>query len=225
MGLKEDIQVYREKATGIVGLNPNPMDRSEDNGLLFSATYLNLLGEDDEEERWFFQLVLECSLKSGLICRYPGDTRLQAHDDMIGVANFSSVLADMILTYGERNLYSWNTENPGKWTLRTFFYRMGAFVPFLKAKSDRKLNLLDTLNVFLSYYLNTREPKEGSSGKCLLYLMSDALENNGNFVTKRVVAYWRKKMMQMYPGGRQELYSIYFKPHHPFAIYAPKDFS
>lgn len=230
MGLVQDIEKYREPRTRMVGLEPNPPDHSTDNGLLFSATYLKLLerleGNMGVEYGWFLALVESCELEYGLVGRYPGAPGLEAHDDLIGIAAVNRALASDILGYGEKHFYSWNTEQPGHWSARTFLYRIGGFIPFLRVRSrNRPLSWLDKLNAAVTYFLNTFEKREETSGKCLLFLMSHAFEERGGWLVRHAVAHWRKRMLALYPDGLQEMYSIYFPPGHPFRTYAPSDFA
>ncbi len=230
MGLREDVENYREPRTRMVGLWPSPTDHSCDNGLLFSATYLKLLSlqtssvDWEKETAWFRALVRECQIEPGLIRRYPGDIGVQSHDDLVGIAWFDPVLAREILFYGEDHKYSWNTEYPGVWRLRTFFYRIGGFVPFLKARSGFDLNWFDKLNVALSFLLNTREPSSETSGRCLLYLMANALESTDSWLVQDAIKYWRLRMNQLYPDGIRGLYRVYFGEGHPFTRWAPRQF-
>jgi hypothetical protein len=228
MGLRAAIEVYREPRTRMVGLQPNPGDHSTDNGLLFTATYLHLLMERGESSAGefclFWELVRSCELEPGLIVRYPGDRGMQAHDDLIGIAAVNPILAREILRYGQRHGYSWNTEEPGRWTLRTFFYRMGGFVPFLKAQAKDSLSILDKINASAAYLCNFLEPRSETSGRCLLYLMSEALDERGGSGVRLAIELWRRRMASMYPGGIQELRSIYFGKDHPLALFSPQKF-
>jgi len=228
MRLIEAIQEYLEPTTGAVGLKKNPHDNSTDNLLLFTATYLVNLPECERElERdRFIRLVRVLEIQIGCYKRYLGHTGLNSHDDLQGVAIASYLMglpfAGEIVLYGFRHDWSWNTEEPGEWTWRSWLARILGFVPLLRHCARLPVGSMGQITLALAFLVNMFEPKEETSGKCLLWLRAQAL--TGHYpIVDLAIKIWKLRMIRMYPGGLQDVYRIYFKDH-PFTDDAPSSF-
>lgn len=230
MDLREAIAPYREP-NGMVSLYKNPGPHSTDNGLLFSATYLVLMGAKltIDELDWFKNTVRSCSLKPGLLCRYPGEKEATAHDDLTGVAVASFLcglrpLASQIYSYGDSHEYFWSTvPEPWRNDPASFQARIVDFVPTLRACSGLPLAWYDQTLTILGFLNNAWRDEDETSGKCLLYLKAKALYGR-YFWVDYAINTWRSYMQRKYPGGVRALYATYFGKDHPFAIFAPEDF-
>ena len=228
MGLQTDMEVYREPGTRMVALNKMPPMHSTDNGLLFSATYIVMLRSlkqlSSEESQWFDKLVQSCEIEPGLYRRYPGDLGLNAHDDLTGVAAVSPELALKIYKYGEAHDFSWNTENPGKWTWQSWLTRIVGFVPYVRSAAGLPVGYFGQIQIIASFLFNCFEGRQETNGKCLLYLRAKVLYGKYPLVDAGIDL-WRARMAMIYPHGMREVYAIYFGITYPFALYGSSDFT
>ena len=223
MLLSQAITPYREPKNKMVSLYKNPGDHSTDNGLLFSATYIMLLtSEEQEQEReWFSGVVKSCEIVPGLYSRYPGDVSFNSHDDLTGVSVASSALSLRfsrdILLYGLETDFAWNTEKPGEWTWRSYLARVLGFVSFLRVSAGLPIGMLSQITSALSFVASTFEPKNETSGKCLLYLK--ALDMRGKYpIVDMGIEIWKRHVLKQY-GGMRGVYEIYFGKDHPLTSY------
>ncbi len=215
-----NISNYLEKRYPFVGLHPNPPDRSSDNGLLFSATYLVLSGDGAYIEE-FDDLVWMCRDESGHINgffkRYPADTGYTAHDDFVGVLVASKLFelqwARKILSMGKETGWHFGDR---------FFGRIPYFRPLVYAACGRRLSIFQQLIASISYIGDCFSPREETSGRCLLYLMTKVFCDQG-LIIRSVLHVWRRKMRKLYPDGPKGMYAIYFGAEHPFAVDGPTE--
>lgn len=220
---------YREMNTGLVGLTPYPKDHSTDNGLLFSATYIALLSPEERntERSWFYEIVYKCMPLCGLLDRYPGAKEFNSHDDYTGVAVASKLLslplASWIYEYGKANKDSWDSQAPGKWTVRGYFIRIPDFLPTIKAAAGVELTLWDQFMFSVGLIASMGQMREETSGRCLIYLKCLVVEGKGK-ASDLAIRLWRWHMGYLYPQGLRELYGIYFGDHHPLTKNAPTHF-
>lgn len=230
--LRAAIQPYIEPTYRYVGLQPNPVGMTCDNAILFTGTYLALLKEPLKSELLdYARFLTQCAVPGqfGLYYRFPAYHDMNAHDDQTGIA--AAAVYDEIgghareqHLHGVFNFWSWNTEVPGKWTLRSFFGRIPGHVATVKAAAGVGLNLIDILYAALGFYADTRvTDRNNTNGRCLMYLRQKVLRGQSK-ILDLVISYWRRKMKDMYPDGMREVYEIYFGPTHPFAIHGPENF-
>lgn len=244
MTLREATERYREKATGMVGLERDPRDRSTDNGLLFSATWLLLMarqqgeGVDVDDIRWFEELVGKCERVpgSGLLARYPGEEALTTHDDLTGVVVAAHLLG---MPSTARRIYCClamtDYNYAGNWVGRII-----DFPPLLKVCARVPLSLGSQISFAAAFLWNVwgphrnedgrqtwkwsfGEPREETSGRCLLYLKSLAVQGKYGLVDV-ALGIWRWRMRRLYTLGMKDVYTIYFGTGHPFSLFAPTDF-
>lgn len=223
--LRELIEPYREPTTRMVGLVPNPTDHSCDNGLLFSATYMVLEGRNYSDERgWFIDLLDTCQpSERGWFVRYPG-AGVVAHDDLTGIAAASMYGAYCVGTYGKRHWWSWGLK-PGKGTIRTWWGRIVDFPPTVMAAYGSRVGLLSQILWSIDTMASCLTAKGNTSGKCLSYLKIKVMDRRKDvWLCHLASKFWRSRMRKMYPGGMRDVYAIYFKPAHPFAVLGPVDF-
>lgn len=212
-----NIAPYLEKRYPFVGLHPNPPDRSSDNGLLFSATYLVLTWDMDYAVK-LYQLIEECRGPLAQFKRYPTDTNYTAHDDYVGI------LVPSYLLKGPHPALILECAIENGWTFGgRFFGRIPYFRPLVYAACGRRLSLFQQFMASLSYVGDCFSPREETSGRCLLYLMTKVFRDQGSLI-KAALCLWRWRMTKMYPGGMRDVYSTYFTVNHPFALDGPKDF-
>lgn len=215
MGLREAIKDYQEP-NGMVSIYKNPAPRSTDNGLLFTATYLVLLGGGTAVERqWYNQIALDCEIEPGLLARYPGEKEPTSHDDLTGASVASVLMA--------RRIYARLLAFSGFYGTN-FLERIPDFWPTLKACALEDIDWIDMLLFSAGILANCFEKRSATSGKCLAYLKCKAMEGQSR-VLDIVIAIWRTVQKWRYRGGMKDVYAIYFGASHPFAVYGPEDFS
>jgi hypothetical protein len=221
MKLRAEIETYREPSSRAVSVHRFPGDRSVDNGILFSATYLTLLDlKDQEAERaWFYDFIRSCEFERGLYRRYPGGEGFDAHDDYVGILVASKLLglpfAAEIVEYGERHGWIFGGQEQETAKHRAF-WRFSYFKALAYACAGKRVGLGRQLLASLTFLENAHEPREHTSGKCLLHLVAIGLEDQRGPI-RATLALWRAVMRKRYPLGLGELYSVYFGPEHPLA--------
>lgn len=251
MSLYEDIQTYKEPndirfknpvIPTFVALNKLPPKHSTDNGLLFSCTYWILLKDKEElsqEINWLYNLVESCEITPGLYNRYPGDVSLNSHDDLTGIAAASWSIRGTwrwcILDYAKQHNYYFNNEHPSdgfittwrkfglKYAIEPWLGRMPGFSSFLKATAGEKLTWFDVIWASIPFIGDMFADKQETNGRCLLWLKAAPLLNNSK-VLDWVINTWKAHMMNLYPKGLKDMYTIYYGAEHPLTRNAPETF-
>lgn len=215
MGLGEAIKDYQEP-NGLVSIYKNPGPHSTDNGLLFTATFLVLMGGGTLDDRNFFnQLLTRCEIEPGLLSRFPGGNKPTTHDDLTGVCAASHFMA--------RRVYTRLVEYSGFYGTN-FLERIPDFWPTVKAAASEDILWDDVILFSVGILANCFEKKSATSGKCLAYLKCKTMQGQSK-ILDIVIATWRTVQKWRYPGGMKDVYAIYFGKQHPFALYGPEDFS
>ena len=190
---------------GGMGLVPNPPVNSNHNTLLFSsvkAMLLEIFGHYSDYE-WLLTVVFDREIELGLYSRLIGTTDLVAHDDLIGIASVDREFAEDIWDYGEIHNWTWGDRK---------LWRMPIFIPAIKLGMGAKLNILNHLMLAGCYIANIFENKKETSGKQLLWLVS---QNTNAWYVKL----WRMVMNRKYPDGVKGMFTIYYGLEHPFTRY------
>ncbi len=213
----EALKPYINSRSGMVSLYRD--DGGIDNFFLVTAHAIRLaerLGEDTTTLRPAAIVYALASMRPepGLLRRRPEDHGATSYDELIGAAVAGKTVAYFILDYGWRNLFCYNVENPGVFSWRFFFARNICFVPFLRAASGGKPNLLQQLGWAIGVWLSTFAERENTSGRLLVDVQLETMA--GYRITDAAIRYFNRKMTAMY-GGRRALYRIYFPAGHPIA--------
>ena len=221
LNLERELSRFRDPKSDLVGLRAFSVGKDCDNGVLFTATALVLMAGFNlrEYSERFRKSALLVTLEDGVLARYPGETEPSSWDDHLGAAVAGAVrgvpdLTRLIAMHGYASDWTWGENWLG---------RIPLFSPVVRAAAGDKLSLLSRLRVAGCYLQNCFEPKGETSGICLLYLASHVLEGQGLAVAA-AIELWRKILRRRYPGGKREVYGIYFGASHPFAHYSPTDF-
>lgn len=236
MSLREEIKPYRDSITEMILAK----DGGRDNLITYTCQYLDLLTPQERglEWSWFYNVILKCELRIGLFNREPGLIgNMNAHDDLTLLSYISPIMAmnfhEEIYYYGHPNFWFFNTVNP-EWSVwknlwetfhwrdarRSWLYRIGGFTAGIKARADKRLNLIDVLYAYFSFKNNMKEPKEETSGKILCYFRAQCLYGKSKLLDK-MIRTWNNKMMELYGDNYlQGLYSEYHGISHPFTKYA-----
>lgn len=235
-----DIQPYKEQMYGVVTSHRFPPNGSCDNGLLFTAEYIDLLWRrfkamqpssvedftDYCSELTKYNMFLQaCEQESGLIRRYPSKIQDQQFDDYVGAAAVNSLFAKRALDYGRKNKYCWNIERPGKFELNYFFGRLPGFVPYLRAAANVRIGIIGAIlwslsTVFAALQADGKE----TSGVKLQFLQNGVMERRKSIIAKLAIKFWRYKLKKKFPNGMQDVWAIYFGPEHPLTKHSFPDF-
>lgn len=199
------------------------------NALLYTGHKIVLLDTLGELDMLKDGSTYSCMLASverlpGLIDRYgkPGDK--QQHDDYLGLFAAGAILnrsfAQRAVSYGRKNFYSWNNQDPGKWTLWSFFVRQPGFWATAKAAAGKWLNPFDELMAVVD--LMDSIYSEGSSGKLMDYLQYKTYVRScpwhlNPFLRTGCLLY-KILYMKKYPKGIKESFAEYFGPEYPFSL-------
>lgn len=227
-----ELKDYLEADTGFVSNQKNPGYKSCENGILFTCRYLNmgwLTHSFDKETQElilkFRDTISKCWLAPGLLQRHPDGHRIEAHDDYVGIISCevfaTSRVREFVYTYGEKHKGSFNSETPGKFSLRTFFYRFFYFRPLLKAANNIELSWYDIFTTTMEYLICCLTPTRDTNGRCLLLDAAMVFR----WCSSRIIRFgigvflWDIKRRYKNISG---LYSIYFGPEHPITILAAK---
>lgn len=224
MTLIEAIEPYREKETRAVALWQNPTRRTADNLILFSVTYMVLLGKDApiSERFWCYDFIKSCELKPGLLGRYPGDNDVNSWDCHWAAALFAKYfkfpeLANLLFQRAVKE--DWHFGN-------NWLGRIIAFPAVLRmCAPGTRMGPFSRLAIILPLIANMFEKRQETSGKCLLYMMQKVLYGQDAWIDA-AINFWRWRMTSLY-GTPKELYRIFFghhDPNHPFIRYAPDTF-
>lgn len=232
MTLAEAIKEYREPTYGLVSNVKNPGDRSCDNGLLFSATYIVLLDRAPEQYAelvWFIDIIRKCSIENGVYARYPGEKTPTTHDDLTGIVSIGRGTLASLGLYFYLNMHDWFYPAEGSQVSDASRYgnllaRIVDFPATVRAAATVKLTTLSKVGFCLGLLWNCFEKKSETSGKCLIYLKARTVEKSGSRICNLTVWIWRRVQAVRYTGGMRDVYAIYFGPEHPFAVYGPRDF-
>lgn len=173
MSLTENIKFAQEPNNGMISCYLNPGSHSCDNGLLFSSTYV-LLARNEPGERftWLNALAATCEIQPGLFVRYPGETIPTNYDDLLGLSCASyfgdKQLASRIHAYGNSTDWYFGSEWLGR-----FIH----FEPIVRASCGLDLSLWSQAKICVAFIQNCFEKPDNTSGRCLLYLASQMLQN------------------------------------------------
>jgi hypothetical protein len=191
--------------SGAVSIHKNPSNGSTDNPILFTATALNLMHErrtrDAAMDTNVMAYLSNCEVKPGLYNRYPWDNhyssghlvglplspldrkknRLISHDEIIGLVRSFEYLgretSKRILAYGEKHSWSYNNQEPDKWSFRSWLWRFGIFVPYLKITAGKMPTFLERVFYAVSLLLVNLDNKSKTSTRCLIAIQKHSMRS------------------------------------------------
>lgn len=224
MGIREELKDDYVDKYGFI--TPSKHSKPSQNGLLFTSEYYWLLWKlkllKDQDKTNYLNLINQCKVEPGLYSRRPGDTSYEGPDDYIGLMVASKVMglsvAKEILNYGKAHKYSWNTKEPGKWHLGSFFGRQFGFMCILYLCAGIAPSYFLRLCFYLSTVWTCRSEKSDTSNRLLSDLMMSVLDDHK--LSKLTKAYWEKSVKKIYgEEGITGAVKIYFEKDHPFTRY------
>lgn len=219
MNLKEDIKPYLDQW----GFVQPALGANSFNGVLYTAEYIlalykqNILTMNDISN--CINTINKVIIEPGLIKRTPSYNEQEGPDDYIGflcVAKlFSSNYAKDFLKYGLKHWGSYNNEQPGKWTTRSFLWRQPQLIAHaLYACGERPIAPLRFIWAITILLAGWRIPTNDLDARILSYLLIQNWDGKGWFC-KWVVRVWNKRLLKDYPNGMKDVMMNYFQPGHP----------
>lgn len=170
---------------------------------------------------------LACEKQMGLYARFPSRMNDDiSQDEIYGICLASPAGALDIEEYGAKLSQWWCywLANPNHWHWDYFFGRYPTFIPFVKAQASKSVWLWQFVWC-IGFLLSACTSHTETSGKLLAYIQMNG-KMNDKFFPKLAIKLWKHIMMNRYPNGMKDIYSIYFadQPNHPFIQYARSDF-
>lgn len=118
----------------------------------------------------------------------------------------------------------WNTEFPECFCFNGWYGRSPGMMGWLDITVADKSTWLRTLGLFIGQMLSIRAAKGNTDAWKLPYVMWWYLKDRGK-IWAWGFKYWKKKLLEMYPGGMKEVYSLYYQdPSHPIREYSIRSF-
>ena len=196
---------------GLVTLVGNP--DGTDNGVLYSAHYFLACSKAregiDPNHVAVLTAVAAC-LNKGNPLRKPGDYSQNSPDNAIGLSFCNRSFAETMLNY-PKFLYNYNTTNPGKLTLGSWFGRQPGLIGFMQVAAGGWINPLRVLVLLIGIYMTSCQATTNTSDRLLANLM---IELVGNPILKH---WWQNKLKKQYKNGINDVYATYFGPAHVFS--------
>lgn len=214
-----DVTPYIDSATGLMVSR----DGGKDNEILNMATLEHVQGFLTEDQSLAVHTYLKNSeVQDGLFARSPG-AQDNSVDNLIAIAYLSPVDAIDMYHYGRNNWWVFNVAKPGKLKLQFFFGRFVGFIPFLSAAAFGYMSTFEALLYAVSTIFTSFSEHGNTSDKCLQVLMNERVLGK-HWLSDWGIRVFNKLMMEKYPGGLHELYTVYFGANHPFTINAWRKF-
>lgn len=205
-----------------ITIDRNPTRWSSGNGILFSSIFYtvlhlnNLISEDDKVR--FSRMVDLCWVDPyiGILERNDQRKDKEAHDDY-HVATASYLLrtyhAEAIYNYGDMHNWSFNNENPGKWTFSTWHGRFPGTVGYYSIAARKEPGWLDLWMLKKTMRSSLPERSDGMFMRWLkaqVMLKSDKedIRSAGNDFIGKAKGKW---------GSLGKILEPYFGSDHPFS--------
>lgn len=207
------------------------LDGGRDNGILFLAEFVAQL---DNSQRTILGLTIQLAIterikRAGLYYRQPGVEDANSVDNLVGTLFLLDTygfpgLTDQPYYWATTHGWCWNVENPEQWSFRFWYWRMIGIPPLVKAVAGQPLGYQDQILWALGTFVNALSAYGNTSDKCQQLLHNRIMEKRQLAIPNAAITLWRWIMSRKYPGGAQELYTIYFGQNHPITQLARKDF-
>lgn len=219
--LFNEIKGHLDPETGMV----LAADGGRDNLIVNSATLWTLLTDPHESVDWQYeclQFLYKNQIFPGIFSRYLGHNGPNSVDNLIGAMVVgTNVMIHDGRSHGENHF--WYYGSCGYPRIGDWYVRFAGFPQWMRAIDKTPLTGWQRDALGVAFWMTSLSDYSNTSDKCLSVLQAIKLGGSlGPY--KDVLEPWRLRMMRKYPGGRAELYAIYFGKDHPFAKYAPTTF-
>jgi hypothetical protein len=201
------------------------------NGVMYSgelAMLVAMRGEMTDEIRdWFGETLAECCPQGiGLLQRSPSKTDQIGPDDFYGfaagcIATDTFDLGRMVLQYGLDHNGSYNTEEPGVWTAKSFLFRQPQLVACLYYAAGKVPPWYLRLAAAASIFFSCRSaPVEDLDARRLAFLLIYCTRQS--WLCSLAAVGWYKRLERDYGTlGMAQVAIRYYEEGHPFAEYWP----
>lgn len=202
------------------------------NGILYMGEFYDILIEFPDAplivdcNAWLHTLYAKAKVAPGVINRGRDNTSRESFDDYIGLCRaaqlFAPEIAEEIYQHGKDHF--WYFDNlGGAFSFSAWFGRMPGVAQHMKlcAPSAPGLNWFDrfwwSLRLISTYFYASSE----TSGRCLSRLMARAYlaQANRYWLCDLAVSIFQSGVRANYPNWFGDIYSRFFRPSHPFAIW------
>lgn len=208
---------YLDPEYGMVSIYPHQGKGPNcDNYWLFSAQAWSLFYDNSVGETQFWN---SCEVRyPGLFDRWPGRRQDISKDEIIGAAYLSNYYARRIASYGSFAWWSFDIQRPGKFTWKYWIGRYPDVAPYIQSRGGSSVWITAKLSWALGCVLSALPPRGSTDGKLLMLLQ--ITEMRKYWVCWLASRFWLWRMRKQYPGGPQELRSIYFPAGHPLVTFS-----
>lgn len=202
-----------------------------DNGPMYTSEYFIMLAMRKEltslDPVLWATLIERCMPTPGLLQRSPERNRQVGPDDLYGVLAGAKVLncpdiAQKIYDYGLKNFGSFNTEQPGKWTTRSFLWRQPQLIAAaIAAAGKAKFYHLPLffITALVILFSGIGVEKGNTDARRLPWLLIQTVAPV-SFLCELASRFWYKRLYKVYGvGGMREVAKIYYHDNHPFQRY------
>lgn len=230
MSLRDEIVSRYTDEDGLILERPNsspgPDTGNGIHNLSVYATILHITGELNADDVFSFSKVIDsCRVnqsENGLYNRgprKPGD--LIGHDDYICLSAAASLInvrfARDIALYGGSHGWSFNNENPGKWTFKSWQGRRLWLIPYWKINGG--ISACRFSRAILELYIESQKHQEDAGERILQWMICRSMEGRINDLS-RAIQVWKRGLFEVFPSGMRSVFSAYYNPAHPFAKYS-----
>lgn len=201
-----------------------------DNHMLFGSTFFWVYTRLAKDPTYlpvvaidFAARIRERCVEPGLYNSFPswaGKTSQISHDEILGLAVFSSVISEDICDYGRSHLWIFNNLNGGLDKLPSAWIgRFPTLVAYIYSRAGKTTwNPIWHIGVILEFLLaNHFTPLGDTSGRCRRMILADHFYREGFLPLKWAARKYLERLQRQY-GTVGSLYAIYF-PNHPLATY------
>jgi hypothetical protein len=206
---------------GTMTLSPTPWCY-EDNPHYFTAWFFRIARQLTHPqpvipEWWnYANHLTACLTKYGIPDRDPVIGRYEkiSHDELVGVAYLHPAVTAMLIVHAQK--HRWSVDNrTGEFSWKTWLPKSLYAPAFICARAGARIPLWAKLLYAIDCITTVFKPWGNTSGKLQLLLVSDTMLSQDSSIIKLATRFFLRGMKRTY-GKWDGLFTIYFKPTHPF---------